>query len=1285
MLATSSASVWKYIWNVSSNVSSNVTATVSGTDLARNLYLGNDSIGFTVDNSPPEIESLTINSSNSELKLRFNESTFLYDSTSDIFSISNVSDYFNVTSSGGTASITVNKVSYNANSDDREYIFDISVNGMSNGDELITVIPASASKIKDKSGNYSLTSQSSNTVKLNNTVPSITKTEINNNNTQLAISFSEQVYKTNSGAGVSLEPDDFEITISGGTATLSSTTPISVTNSGTLTYLLDFSLIGSASGEEILTVKPINNSIFDSKGDQVDLSLTQSNTILLNDKTGPKILELKIDNQNGYVDLSFSEGIYGSVSPTTSVTSSSFIISQLSGPTYKLSIDNISLISGGNLLGGEKLVRLKLNGFGLKPTGREVFEVTALNSSTILDIKGNNFIIENSKFQLKPPVSGNISTEKSLLSITPKEMIPDGEKTALIILQAKDSLGQNFFEGGYQVKIFGPTGELKTIDNKDGSYSAEFIPNKTSRDEEIIFLFKVADVLGDSTATLNLLSDQDGDGIKDTEDECPSTPEGLDVDEKGCALSQKDTDEDGVFDDLDQCPDTKPIEELEFNFKNSFTADVSNTLFISDNSANQNSLQTTLINLEIDEKGCGPDQRDTDGDGIVDLYDNCPKTPNEDQSDKDGDGIGDECDTDNELPSLLITELLFAEKPIAGAVIGEIKALDPEGEELLFINRPDIFNNVLKIGEDGKVIVINSNALTFNSKYNGAQLKFTLKDSENEVELYVTIKIEENPLPKILIEYREVDENAEVGTVVALVQATDPLGGAVQLSLLGDGYLELIGNEIRTIKKLDFEEIASHPFTIAAKSSDYTTTEQGAFNVIDIPNTKYSAAFFISIFDQPDDQFGGKVDHRRYFNPYNKNVGKWKVKKRIKGGADAGKFKITSVSKGEQKGNDDAEDENEDYLEFINPPVFDPPGDANGDNIYEVEIEYVNTADGEPEVPISVTQTNIQVPEGGKKALELQSLPALPTDDTDGDGVADIFDNSPLVSNPDQIDEDGDGVGDVSDDFDHDGVWNPFDTCPDTPLGELVDLNGCIIYSLPQNNFRLSKTEKCAGENSIRLDVQDTSVTYNISVSGAVNKVETISSSSWSLDKLSGGVYNICVTVEGVSYQEFERCFEITITEPRPLVVSGIFSKSNQSVSYDLSGGKSYNITHNGKTTQTSSSKYTVSLEKGVNQISISTGVECQGIFEDSYVNSFEVKYAPNPITNHLDLFIGGEDELIEIGVYSTNGQLIDFKNIRLPIFSRTYRLQTENYKQGVYIIKVTGATLDQSIQVIKK
>ena len=79
MSATISASVWKYLWNVPSNISSNVTATVSATDLARNQFSGNNSMGFILDNSRPEIESLVVNNSNSELKLRFNEPTFLYD------------------------------------------------------------------------------------------------------------------------------------------------------------------------------------------------------------------------------------------------------------------------------------------------------------------------------------------------------------------------------------------------------------------------------------------------------------------------------------------------------------------------------------------------------------------------------------------------------------------------------------------------------------------------------------------------------------------------------------------------------------------------------------------------------------------------------------------------------------------------------------------------------------------------------------------------------------------------------------------------------------------------------------------------------------------------------------------------------------------------------------------------------------------------------------------------------------------------------------------------------
>ena len=87
-----------------------------------------------------------------------------------------------------------------------------------------------------------------------------------------------------------------------------------------------------------------------------------------------------------------------------------------------------------------------------------------------------------------------------------------------------------------------------------------------------------------------------------------------------------------------------------------------------------------------------------------------------------------------------------------------------------------------------------------------------------------------------------------------------------------------------------------------------------------------------------------------------------KIKKKISGGADRDLFEIKTKSTDEpdQK---TPEDENEDYLAFINPPDFSNPQDHNLDNVYEVEVDFTNTEDGAIEVPIVVTQTQIQVPE----------------------------------------------------------------------------------------------------------------------------------------------------------------------------------------------------------------------------------------------------------------------------------------------------------------------------------
>ena len=69
--------------------------------------------------------------------------------------------------------------------------------------------------------------------------------------------------------------------------------------------------------------------------------------------------------------------------------------------------------------------------------------------------------------------------------------------------------------------------------------------------------------------------------------------------------------------------------------------------------------------------------------------------------------------------------------------------------------------------------------------------------------------------------------------------------------------------------------------------------------------------------------------------------------------------------------------------------------------------------------------------------------------DVDGDGVDNDSDNCRFDVNPDQADSDGDGAGDDCDaDLDGDGVIDADDACLPTPVGEVVNAEGCAISQL---------------------------------------------------------------------------------------------------------------------------------------------------------------------------------------------------------------------------------------------
>ena len=126
-------------------------------------------------------------------------------------------------------------------------------------------------------------------------------------------------------------------------------------------------------------------------------------------------------------------------------------------------------------------------------------------------------------------------------------------------------------------------------------------------------------------------SDNDGDGIENSFDNCPNKPNS----------DQKDSDEDGFGDECDNAPLVKNTNQADED-KDSIGDVIDNCLTISN--PDQSNRDGDVLGDECDKFPDDPDN-DIDNDGIPVNADNCPNIWNADQTDNDNDGIGDQCDS----------------------------------------------------------------------------------------------------------------------------------------------------------------------------------------------------------------------------------------------------------------------------------------------------------------------------------------------------------------------------------------------------------------------------------------------------------------------------------------------------------------------------------------------------------------------------------------------------------------------------------------------------------------
>ncbi|MDA8658406.1 cadherin domain-containing protein [Flavobacteriaceae bacterium] len=425
-----------------------------------------------------------------------------------------------------------------------------------------------------------------------NELPVVASTAIAVDNSTLSVTFSELVYGGSSNATSTLEVTDFALSISGGTATLSSSTPSSITISGT-TINLGVSLTGLVDGDELLTILPVANSVFDSQGGTA--STTQiSNTVNL---TPPNSIPTDISLSSTSIAENKPIGTtVGALSTTDSDTLDTHTYSLVSGSG---DTDNASFsISGANLLSAASFDYETKTSFSIRVQTTDTASATYSKTFTIsisdVDEDSDGDGITNSLDNC--PTVANADQADA-----------DGDGVGDVCDNCKDVINSN------QVDTDGDGigNACDDDDDNDGvNDSQDAFP--TNAEESVD---SDGDGIGDE-----LDPDADNDGIADEDDNCITIAN----------TDQADMDNDGIGDLCDDDIDGDGYENVSENICGSNSLSVSST---------PDDLDGDFIPDCIDS--------DTDGDGYENTDDLFPLDKSE-WIDSDNDGIGDNADTDDD-------------------------------------------------------------------------------------------------------------------------------------------------------------------------------------------------------------------------------------------------------------------------------------------------------------------------------------------------------------------------------------------------------------------------------------------------------------------------------------------------------------------------------------------------------------------------------------------------------------------------------------------------------------